>query len=162
MTVALQSSLLLTVGSLMLAYTLGLVPLPAWAAMWCPAFFPATVLFWALHQPQRFGVIAAWCCGLFLDATYATPLGQHGLALALAVFLVFKMRELLWALPPLQQAAGILPALLLYEFVLFWVDGVNGRPVDPLWRWLPALTTAAAWPLWSGLLERFALIEVKD
>ncbi|MDN5862163.1 MAG: rod shape-determining protein MreD [Salinisphaera sp.] len=162
MTTAMQPTLLACAASLVMALLLTLVPLPVWAALARPSFYAATVLFWALYLPRHFGVIAAWCCGLFLDASYAAPLGQYALALALASFVVIKMRGLLWVLPPLQQAIALLPALLLYEFVLFWIDGVSGRGTDPLWRWLPVLSTAAIWPLWSACLERLVEIEVKS
>lgn len=151
---------LLIVGSLALALVLMLVPLPAWAAIARPAFYPATVLFWALTQPRRFGVFAAWSCGLLLDVIYGTPLGQHALALAVCAFAAFKIKDLFRNFPPLQQSVVILPLLLIYEFILFWIDGIGGRSVDPLWRWLPAVTTAAVWPIWAALMERATGAEV--
>lgn len=160
MTATLRSSVLLMLGSLVVALVLTFLPLPAWAAIARPALFPATVLFWVLHQPHRVGVLVAWFAGLLLDAGYTTPLGQHALALALAAFIVFKMRDLLWTLPLIQQGVALLPALIAYAFTLFWIDGINGRQVDLWWRWLPVLSTAVVWPLWSLILERFALVEV--
>lgn len=151
---------LLIVGSLALALVLMLIPLPPWAAMARPAFYPATVAFWALTQPRRFGVISAWVCGLLMDVVYATPLGQHALALAICAFAVFKLKELLWEFPVVQQSFVLLPVFLVYEFILFWIDGVSGRSVEPLWRWLPALTTAVIWPFWAVLLERTTGSEV--
>lgn len=151
---------LLIAGSLALALLLMLVPLPAWAAIARPAFYPATVLFWTLVQPARFGVFAAWVCGLLMDVVYGTPLGQHALALAVLAFAAFKLKDLFRDAPALQQSILLLPLLLVYEFILFWIDGVGGRSVDPLWRWLPALTTAAVWPLWVVLLERATGTEV--
>lgn len=153
-------SLVLIAASIALSLVLMLVPLPAWAAAARPAFYPATVLFWALMQPGRFGVIAAWVCGLLMDVVYGTPLGQHALALAVCAFVVFKLKSLLWDFPGLQQAVLLLPLFLVYEFILFWIDGVNGRSVEPLWRWLPALTTAAVWPFWTTILERMTGPEV--
>lgn len=151
---------LLILGSLALALVLMLVPLPFWASMARPAFYPATVLFWALSQPRRFGVIAAWLCGMLMDVVYSTPLGQHALALAICAFVVFKLKDLLRDFPLPQQALVLLPVFLVYEFILFWIDGVNGRSVDPLWRWLPAFTTAAIWPLWATFLERITASKV--
>jgi hypothetical protein len=34
---------------------------------------------------------------------------------------------------------------MLYEFMLFWVDGVAGRTVPLIERWAPPLTGAAVW-----------------
>jgi len=157
-----NASLLLVLGSVALSLLLVLLPLPATMAMARPAFYAATVLFWSLMQPHRFGVLAAWCAGLVLDVAYGTPLGQHALALALATFVAGKCKDFLVDYPLVQQSLVLLPIFGLYEFMLFWIDGVNGRDVDPLWRWLPVFTTALAWPLWVLLLERFAAAEAKD
>lgn len=155
-------SLLLVFSSVALAMILTLIPLPAWIGIGRPAFFAATVVYWALMQPRSFGVISAWICGLFLDASYSTPLGEHALALAAAAFLVYRFRNLYWSLPLFQQGIALVPVFALYEFILFWIDGVGNRHVEPLWRWLPVATTAIIWPLWALVLERFAAIEVKS
>ena len=154
-------SLLLIFSSVAIALVLMLVPLPPWAAMARPAVFPATVIYWALMQPRRFNIISAWCCGLLLDASYSTPLGQHALALALAAFVVYRFKDLYWGFSLVQQSVALLPVFALYEFVLFWIDGVQDRSVDPLWRWLPVASTALFWPLWALMLERYADLEVK-
>lgn len=151
---------LLIIGSLGLALVLMLIPLPDWLAIARPAFYPATVLFWTAAQPARFGVFAAWTCGLLLDVVYGTPLGQHALALAVCAFGLHRIADLFRNFPAVQQALVLLPLMLVYEFILFWIDGVSGRSVDPLWRWLPALTTAAIWPLWAVLMERATGAEV--
>lgn len=155
-------SLLLIFSSIAMALVLTLIPLPPWIAIARPAFFAATVIYWALMVPQQFGVVSAWVCGLFLDVSYGTPLGQHALALAAATFLVFRLKDLYWSFPLIQQSVALFPVFALYEFVLFWIDGASGRVVDPLWRWLPVISTMVIWPLWSILLERFAAIDVKS
>lgn len=151
---------------LLIVMTLGvglfftLLPLPDVLAAIRPLFYPATVLFWVLIQPGRFGLIAAWGCGILLDVIYGAPLSEHGLALAVAAYAVIRMRNLLWGFPVWQQAVMLAPIFLLYEFVLFWIDGVAGASVNPWWRWLPVLSTVIVWPFWAGLLERVAEIEV--
>lgn len=140
---------------LIISLLLMLLPLPNWMAMARPLFYPAAILFWAFNEPRRFGIITAWLCGLPLDVLSNSLLGQHGLALALAAYVVLKLRDVLLALPVWQQGLLLLPILALYEFTLFWIDGINGRIMDPLWRWLPVLTTTAIWPLWHNLQERF-------
>lgn len=155
-------SFLLIFSSIAMAMVLTLIPLPNWLAIGRPAFFAATVVFWALMQPRSFGVTSAWVCGLFLDTSYSTPLGEHALALAAAAFLVYRFKDLYWSLPLIQQGIALLPVFALYEFVLFWIDGVGNRDVDLLWRWLPVVSTAIIWPIWVLVLERFAAIEVKS
>lgn len=151
---------LLILATLGVALFLTLVPLPATLAAARPAMYPATVLFWVLMQPLGFGLLAAWGCGILMDAVYGTPLGEHGVALAVAAYVVIKMRELLWTFPIWQQGVLLLPAFTVYTFVLFWIDGVAGAEVNLWWRWLPVLSTAVIWPFWATLLERIAELEV--
>ncbi|MAA73420.1 MAG: rod shape-determining protein MreD [Salinisphaeraceae bacterium] len=141
------------VTSLIVALFLQLLPLPETLSMARPAFFCITLVFWTLAQPDKGGILLAWIGGLFLDACLATPFGQHGLALSLACFVTISLRGLLRDFPTPQQSMLLLPAFAAYEFVLFWVDGVTGRPVGVLWRVLPALSTAMIWPLWVLALE---------
>jgi rod shape-determining protein MreD len=141
--------------TLVCSLLLMLLPIPMPVAPARPAFYAMTVLFWIVAQPRLFGLIAAWCCGIALDVLYGTPLSEHGLALAVAAYLVISARRLFWSFSLLQQALAMLPVFALYEFVLFWIDGVAGLATDPLWRWLPAVTSAVLWPLWAFLLERF-------
>lgn len=155
------------VSDLLIAFSLGvsivliMLPLPEWATGLRPVFYVLTVLFWALMQPLRFGIGMAWCCGLLADVLYGTPLGQHGLALAIAAYLVIKLRELLWIFAYWQQAIWVLAILLVYEFVLFWIDGILGYDVATFRRWFPAVTSAIIWPIWALSLERIAEMDVR-
>ncbi|NNC23896.1 rod shape-determining protein MreD [Salinisphaera sp. USBA-960] len=147
--------------SVSVSLVVALAPLPTVVAAGRPLFYPATLLFWVLMQPTRFGVGTAWLGGLLLDVIFGTPLGQHALALALAAYATVRLRSILWTLAPLQQLVLLLPIFAGYEFVLFWIDGVMGVSTSMLWRWLPVLTTGLIWPFWSALLERVALLEVR-
>lgn len=156
-----QVSGLLIGVSLGAALLLIMLPIPAWVAPFRPAFFITTVLFWVLMQPLRFGVCIAWLCGILLDVLYGTPLSQHGLALAMAAYIVVKLRELLWIIPYWQQPLLMLPVFAAYEFLLFWMDGILGLDVAPLRRWFPIVSSAIIWPLWAFWLERIAEIDVR-
>lgn len=121
-----------------------------------------TVLFWALMQPLRFGLGQALCCGLLADVLHGTPLGQHGLTLAIAACLVIKPREFLWIFPHWQQALVLLPVLAVYEFVLFWIVGVPGFDAAPVQHWFPVIISALIRPFWSWFLERIAAMDVRE
>jgi len=151
---------LMIVFTLAAALILTLLPLPAVLAAPRPAFFTATVLFWVLMQPARVGMVAAWCCGVMIDVLYGTPFSEHGLAMAVAAYAVISMRQMLWTFPLLQQALMMLPIFAVYEFVLFWIDGVAGADVNQWWRWLPVLSSTVIWPLWAFILEQVADFEV--
>lgn len=154
-------SALMMIATLAAALVVTLIPLPDGLAIARPAFFTMTVLFWVANQPYRFGLIPAWMAGLFVDAIYGTPLAEHALALAVAGYCTIKIRAWLWNFPLIQQPILIAPVLLVYEFVLFWIDGVAGLDVDPWYRWLPVASSAVLWPAWAYLMERVARIEVR-
>lgn len=155
------SSLFIVV-SLAIALMLTLLPLPDTLAVARPAFYPMTVMFWVATQSERFGLIAAWCCGLPLDVLYGTPLSEHGLALAVACYAMLKGRDLLGNAPLVQQTLLMLPVFAIYAFLLYWIDGVARLNVNLWWRWLPVLSSTVVWPLWTLGLERFAGREVGD
>jgi len=151
----------LLIGStLAVGLMLSLLPLAHPWAMLRPEFYPATVLFWVLMQPLRVGVGVAWCSGIVIDVLYSTPFAEHGLALAVAAYVVIKLRELLWTFPVWQQALLLTPVFIAYEFVLFWIDGVAGVDVNQWGRWLPIATTVLIWPLLASILERIGELEV--
>lgn len=155
-----QVSGLMILGTLIVSLVLILVPWPASVGAARPALYTATVMFWVLVQPQRFGLVAAWCCGLMIDVLYGTPFSEHGLAMAVAAYGVIKLRPFLSSCSLAQQALIMLPVFAIYEFVLFWIDGVAGTDVDLWWRWLPVLSSAIVWPIWFLALEHICDVEV--
>jgi rod shape-determining protein MreD len=44
-----------------------------------------------------------------------------------------------------QLALTVLVLLALYEFMLFWIDGVAGRTVPLIERWAPPLAGTVVW-----------------
>lgn len=140
--------------SLLVALVLTLMPLPDAIAMARPAWALIVTGHWVLHFPQRYNLLLAWFVGLMLDSVMPGLLGQHALAMTAAIYLLLKLgknfhESLLW-----QQMLLWVPLLVIYEFILFWMDGVNGRSADPAYRWLPALTTPLLWPLLQLILTQ--------
>lgn len=144
----------LLAASLVLAAALTVVTLPDWLAIARPAFLLMVVCHWTLALNRRFGLLASWCAGLLLDVLYGSALGQHALAMVLCAFIVIKFNEFIRSYSAWQQALLFLPIFLLYEFVLFWIDGLTGRSAEPLWRWAPVASSTLLWPPLSSLLRR--------
>ena len=140
--------------SLLFAAAFSIVILPDWIGFARPALLLMVTCYWVLMVPRRFGLLLAWCLGLLLDVMDGTALGQHALALMLCAFIVLKLNEFIRSYRIWQQALLFLPIFLLYEFVLFWLDGVTGRSAEPLWRWAPAFSSTLLWPPLSSLLRR--------
>ena len=54
----------------------------------------------------------------------------------------------------LEVFGGVLILLGLYEFILFWIDGVAGRTVPVIERWAPPLTGTLVWLVLLAFLDR--------
>ncbi|HEX7081764.1 MAG TPA: rod shape-determining protein MreD [Gammaproteobacteria bacterium] len=137
--------------TLFLALLLTALPLPPSAAAFKPDWIPVTLIYWSLASPPAFGLLAAFVIGLGLDALTGALLGQHALALVTVVYLVRRFRLRLRAFPLSQCTIAVAVVLALYEFVLFWADGVAGRTVPIGERWQPVLSGTLLWLLvWSA------------
>jgi rod shape-determining protein MreD len=92
--------------------------------------------------------------GLALDTLSGALLGQHCLALLAVVYLSqrFYLRIRVFPVSQLVITAALL--LTLYEFVLFWIDGVAGRTVPLNERWAPIISGTVLWTLLLVFLER--------
>ncbi len=144
----------LMAASLLLAAALSITMLPDWLAVVRPALVLMVVCYWTLMVSGRFRLLASWCVGLIMDVLYGTALGQHALALVICSFIVIKLNEFIRSYRGWQQALLFLPIFITYEFILFWMDGLTNRSVDPLWRWAPVLSSTLLWPPLSFVLRR--------
>ena len=140
--------------SLMLTLALVAVPLPDSVAPLRPDWVAVVLLYWSLMAPRHFSLLTAFWMGIALDTLSGALLGQNALALLLIVYLAEKFHLRLRVFPISQLAFTVLVLLGLYEFVLFWIDGMAGRTVPLIERWLPPLTGTLVWLGMYGLLDR--------
>ncbi|MGJ8668722.1 MAG: rod shape-determining protein MreD [Oceanococcus sp.] len=131
--------------ALLLALIFTAMPLPEGMAIARPAMVPLVLCWLCLHVPERFGVVWAFALGLILDVAHSTSLGQHALALTLLIYLLSKLRPTLLLLPAWQQTLVLIPLWLGYQGLLLWLDGFVQQSIDPLWRWLPVISTSLCW-----------------
>lgn len=131
--------------ALLLALIFTTLPLPESMAIARPAMVPLVLAWLCLHVPHRFGVVWAFGLGLVLDVSHSTSLGQHALSLCLLIYLVMKLRPTMLLLPAWQQAIVLVPVWLGYQGLLLWLDSFVGQSIDPLWRWLPVISTSLCW-----------------
>jgi rod shape-determining protein MreD len=132
--------------SLALALALSVVPRGA-AGPDRPALVAVVLVFWSLTSPRRFSLLTAFWIGIVLDTLTGSLLGQHPLALLVIVYLAERFHLRIRVFPVSQLAVVVLLLLALYEFILFWIDGVAGRSVPLIERWAPPLTGTVAWLL---------------
>ena len=141
-------------GSYLAALILTIWPLPHWAEMLRPVWVALVTVYWCLWLPQRIGVITAFAAGLLLDALTGTLLGEHALALVLVAWMALWMHLQVRVFPWWQQCFVVLCIMLVYSFVLFWVDGMLGYTLGAALRWTPVLVTALVWPWVTLVLAR--------
>lgn len=135
------------------ALVLALLPMPEWASAFRPEWVLLVLVYWCMALPNRIGIGACWALGLVLDVLKGTLLGQHALAFALVGWLVVRLHLQIRVFPLWQQTLTIAAFLGIYEFLMFWIDGISGHAVAPEDRWAPVITSALLWP-WVFVILR--------
>ena len=143
-----------SISSLVATLALAAVPLPNVVAPARPDWVAVVLLYWSLMAPRHFSLLTAFWMGIALDTLTGALLGQNALALLVIVYLAEKFHLRLRVFPLSQLAITVLLLLGLYEFVLFWIDGMAGRTVPLVERWLPPLTGTFAWGVLYVLFDR--------
>jgi rod shape-determining protein MreD len=138
--------------SVLAGLMLSVLPLPHWLNIARPDFLVIVVLYWSIMVPRAGGLTLAFLAGLLLDAFKGVVLGQHALALCLASYIAIKLHLRVRIFPVWHQALTVFWLLAVYQFMLFWIDGMTGHPITNYARWIPAFTGAVLWPLFAGLL----------
>ncbi len=139
--------------TVVIALILAVLPLPRWMDVARPYLLLLLVIYWSLSAPRIAGLLFAWLCGLAIDVLKGTTLGQHALAFLVVSFLTHKFQLRMRIFPLSQQTLTVFLLLLLYEFVMFWTDGIIGYPVTAWTRWLPVFTSALLWPVVVAILD---------
>ena len=140
--------------SLVTTLALATVPLPDSVAPLRPDWVAVVLLYWSLMAPRHFSLMTAFWMGIALDTLSGALLGQNALALLVVVYLAERFHLRLRVFPLSQLAVTVLLLLGLYEFILFWIDGMAGRTVPLVERWLPPLTGTLAWVALYMLFDR--------
>jgi rod shape-determining protein MreD len=140
--------------SLVATLALASVPLPDVIAPLRPDWVAVVLLYWSLMAPRHFSLLTAFWMGIALDTLSGALLGQNALALLVVVYLAERFHLRLRVFPLSQLAFTVLLLLGLYEFVLFWIDGVAGRSVPLVERWVPPLTGTLVWVALYMLFDR--------
>ncbi len=139
--------------SFVVALMLSVIPLPEWVKPFRPEWVGLAVIYWAIALPHRIGVGTAWTLGLLLDVLKGGILGQHGLALAVIVYLILKVHQQFRVYPLWQQALIIGALILLNQMLVLWINGIVGLDNSGWSYWLPSLTSAILWP-WMFIILR--------
>jgi rod shape-determining protein MreD len=138
----------------LIALLLTVAPLPTWGAIVRPAFLVLTVLYWSIMIP-RVGLLLAFVGGIAIDVFQGSLLGEHALSLTIVSYLGIRLNLLVRAKPLFEQSLFVFAALMLYELILWLVDGWSQHSLNTPARWVHTLTGGLIWPLVAGILGRF-------
>jgi rod shape-determining protein MreD len=139
--------------SALVALILTVLPLPWWLDVARPAFLVLTVIYWSVNAPRAGGLAIGFFAGLMLDVFQGPVLGEHALALSLITYIAVREHQRIRSKPAIQQALIVLAALVMYEVVLFMIDGWTGHPVTSPLRWVHTLSGALIWPAAAAILS---------
>ena len=133
--------------TLIVGLMLTLMPLPESLDPFRPDWLALLVIFWAMQLPHTWSIGTAWIIGLILDVSQGTLLGQHALAFCVIVFITLRFHLLMRVFPLPQLTATVFGLLAVYQFLLFWTNGVAGTHAAATVYWGPVITGALTWPL---------------
>lgn len=148
-----MKSFFVIIASFLVALLLQILPLPNWAVWYRPEWVVLALVYWALMQPERIGVIVAFMLGIVMDLLTGTLLGQHALAYVLIVYFTLRFYPLLRQFPLWQQAVIVFLFLALFETFQLWIWGVNSNVTFTWMYWLPCVISAFIWPWVFGLMR---------
>jgi len=132
---------------------LTIMPLPDSVVAFRPDWLAMLVIFWAMQLPRTWSVGTAWIIGIILDVSQGTLLGQHALALCCVAFITVRMHLLMRVFPLPQLTATVFPILAIYQFLLFWINGVAGNHAPAIAYWGPVISGTLLWPFLLALLS---------
>ena len=139
--------------TVIVAVIFAVLPLPEPIDAARPDLLLLLVIYWALSAPRIAGLMFAWFCGLAIDVLKGIVLGQHALAFLVVAYITHKNQLRFRVFPMSQQTATVFMLLAVYQFIVFWLDGIIGQPVTTWMRWLPVISGAMLWPILVAVLD---------
>ena len=139
--------------TLIVGLMLTIMPLPDAIVAFRPDWLALLMIFWAMQLPRTWSVGSAWIVGIVLDVSYGTLLGQHALALAVVTFATVRFHLLMRVFPLSQLTATVFALLALYQFILFWINGVAGINAPSVTYWGPVITGSLIWPFFFTFMS---------
>lgn len=137
-------------GSLALALLIELLPLGR--VLWLPDLLAVVLVFWAVHQPRRIGLVTAFVLGLLLDVHQGARLGQHALAYTVLIYFALIMhRRIQWFSVP-SQALHLLPLFATAHAITLALRLLGGANFPGWTLLLQPVLEVLLWPVVSVLL----------
>ncbi len=139
--------------TVVLALIFAIVPLSPSIQPARPDLLLLLVIYWSLSAPRVVGLTFSWMCGVAIDLLTGPILGQHALAFLIVAYATHKLQLRMRIFPIYHQTLTVFMFLAIYQFVLFWIDGIIGPAITTWMRWLPVFTGALIWPVLVAVLD---------
>jgi rod shape-determining protein MreD len=127
------------------ALALQVLPLPDVVGLFRPAFVVLCVIYWSQNAPRAGGIALGFVTGLALDVFKGAVLGQYALATSLIAYVTIRQHLLMRNKPVFEQTLFVALMLLLWEVVIWAIDGWTGQASAGLGRWAHVATGALCW-----------------
>ena len=135
----------------LISIILTIVPTPDFLENFKPDWTLLLLIFLSINIPKEFNVGTAFILGILVDVSKGTLLGQHAFAYLLVIFLTSKLHLQLRNYPLLQLTAIICLILMIYQFILFWINGDSGISSSISSYMGPVISGTVLWPIISKL-----------
>lgn len=139
--------------TLLMAMALAILPMPGWTIWFRPAWVLMVLIYWGMSVPHRVNVGIAWLTGLVVDLMSGTVLGEHALAYTVVIYLVGRLHMRLRLYPLTQQALTVFMLVLLYQLIIYIVQGFVGEAPSQHLYWMASVSSMLLWP-WLYILLR--------
>lgn len=139
--------------SFLVGLILTIMPLPEAIDHFRPDWLALLVIYWAMQLPRTWSVGTAWLIGIVLDVAQGTLLGEHALALCVVAFITVRFHLLMRVFPLPQLMATVFAILTVYQFLLFWINGVAGIDTESAAYWGPVISGSLVWPVVVAFLS---------
>ena len=124
------------------------------AALWLkPDFVALVVLYWCIEQPRKFGFIAPWLLGLFMDVADGTLFGQHALSYSMLAYAGIVLHRRVLGFTGTAQVAHVVILLLMNDLIVLTVRALAGADFPGFQYFIGSFVAGALWPPLSVLLK---------
>lgn len=141
--------------SLIVAFTLSILPLSGEWVLYRPEWVALTLIHWGLVAPNKSSLIIAWFAGLIVDAVYGSIIGQHAFGFTIVLFLILRMRSRLMLDSFVQQLFLLSFTLGTYLLINLWILGITGNSPQGWGYWITVVTSILVWPIYHYFLRVF-------
>jgi len=124
------------------------------AALWLkPDFVALVVLYWCIEQPRKFGFIAPWLLGLFMDVADGTLFGQHALSYSMLAYAGIVLHRRVLGFTGTAQVVHVVILLLMNDLIVLAVRALAGADFPGFQYFIGSFVAGALWLPLGALLK---------